>query len=145
MNIFLNATAGVIMVIVGIACLGSAIGELVVSATKPNNVPQVGDMYAWIPGGNNPDTTNATLTVIVAPPKDDEVEHVYVFVDTRGRSTSSGEIYKTSLSLFTDGNYYRKVLCGKGGIDADILSAKPEIWNRKHDGPVRQPMPSHDE
>lgn len=123
MNIFLNATAGVIMVITGCVLLGNACSQL----SKSHNAerPQVGDMYAWIPGGNDPKHTKATLAVIVAPPKDDEVEHVYVFVDTRGRATSSGEIYKTSLSLFTDGNYYRKVLCGKGGIDADILPPKP--------------------
>lgn len=123
MNIFLNATAGVIMVITGIVLLGNAYGQL----SKLHNAerPQVGDMYAWIAGGNDPEHTKATLTVIVAPPKDDEVEHVYVFVDNIGRSVRAGKISKSPLSLFTDGDGYRKVLQGKGGIDADILPPKP--------------------
>lgn len=127
MAIFLNATAGVIMVITGIVLLGNAIEELAVRSTKPNNedLPQVGDMYACVHCGNDPGLTVATLSVIVAPPQSNEVEHVRVFVDAGGRATRSDKIAKTPLSLFTDGSYYRKVLQGKGGIDADILPPKP--------------------
>ncbi len=129
MNIALNAIAGIIMTTAGIMLLNHSIADYILGIDeKPSQVdtPRVGDMYAWRPGGDrSSELTMAALAVVVAPPKDNDVEVVYVFVGPRGQAILAERTSKEPLSLFGYNSGFQRVLRGKGGIDADILPPKP--------------------